>query len=111
RGTQAMRCAAIGAIWEPEPPPAGFTAFAWPDMETSSNRFALRVPYVLGLIAAEDLRTPLTGIHDLVNEAERKIRLDLERRASGRGGGGGSAALLPAGGGPTPPRITAAAPR
>jgi len=106
---QPMKFAAIEAMWETEPPPAGLTAFAWPDMETSSNRFALKVPYVLGLIAAEDRRTPIAGIHDLVNEAERKIRLDLERRASGRGGPYGYAALLPDGVRPSPERIAAAA--
>src|SRR5215510_1724535 len=106
---QPMKFAAIEAMWETEPPPAGFTVFAWPDMGTSSNRFALKVPYVLGLIAAEDLRTSLVGIHDLVNDAERKIRLDLQRRASGRGGPFGYAALLPDGVRPTPERIAAAA--
>lgn len=114
---QPMKFAAIEALWETEAPPASFNVVAWPDMTSSSNRFALRVPYLLGLIATGRLDVPIMGIRDLVGETERKIRVSLEQSAGGdeppsaieRARRHGYAALLPQGVLPSSERIAEAA--
>src|SRR6202000_3081318 len=48
---QKMKIAAIEAMWRPEPPPASFTIVGLPDQKAHETRYAIRVPWVLGLIA------------------------------------------------------------
>ncbi|XPE35385.1 cytochrome ubiquinol oxidase subunit I [Shigella flexneri] len=42
---------AIEAEWETQPAPAAFTLFGIPDQEEETNKFALQIPYALGIIA------------------------------------------------------------
>jgi cytochrome d ubiquinol oxidase subunit I len=74
---QKMTVAAIEAEWQTETPPASFTAFGIPDERAEVTRFAIRVPWVLGLIATRSLDEPVEGIKDLVAEAEQRIRNGL----------------------------------
>jgi len=74
---QKMKLAAIEAMWKSEPAPAGFTIFALPDTATHENRFEVKVPWALGLIATRSVDTPLPGIEELVTEAEGRIRNGL----------------------------------
>lgn len=71
---QKMKLAAIEAMWETEPAPAGFSVFGIPDVAAHKNNYEIKVPWVLGLIATRSLDTPLPGIKDLVNEAQTRIR-------------------------------------
>jgi len=71
---QKMKLAAMEAMWETEPAPAGFTVFGVPDLETQTNTYEIKIPWVLGLIATRTLDTPLPGIKDLVVRAEERIR-------------------------------------
>jgi cytochrome d ubiquinol oxidase subunit I len=71
---QKMKLAAIEAMWETEPAPAGFTVFGIPNLETHENTYELKVPWVLGLIATRTLDTPLPGIKDLVAQAQTRIK-------------------------------------
>ncbi len=66
---QRMKLAAIEAEWETHPAPAGFNVFAIPDMEARKNTYAVKVPYVLGLIATRSLSKEVPGIFDLVKGA------------------------------------------
>jgi cytochrome bd ubiquinol oxidase subunit I len=70
---QKMKLAAIEAMWETEPAPAGLTLFGIPNMETHKTDFAVTVPYVLGLISTRSLDKPVIGILDLVETAEARI--------------------------------------
>ena len=74
---QKMKLAAIEAMWETEPAPAPFTAFGLPDQETRTTKWAVHIPYVMGLIGTRSLDTEIPGINDLVKEAEVKIRSGL----------------------------------
>ena len=87
---QKMKLAAIEAMWQTEPAPAGFSVFAIPDTAAKVNRFEIEVPWVLGLIATRSFVQPIPGINDLVAQAEQKIkdgliaydaiqRLDMDR--------------------------------
>lgn len=71
---QKMKLAAIEAMWETEPAPAGFNAFAIPDQATQSNRYAIHIPYVMGLIGTRSLNTEMPGIKQLVQRAGERIR-------------------------------------
>ncbi len=70
---QKMKLASIEAVWETEEAPASFTLFGWPDKTNRKTHFAVKVPYVLGLIATRSLDTKVTGINDLIKEAQSEI--------------------------------------
>lgn len=71
---QKTKLAAIEAEWETQPPPAAFTLFAIPNQETMENRFAIQIPFALGLIATRSLDTPVIGLRDLMSQHEVRIR-------------------------------------
>lgn len=71
---QKMKVAAIEGQWETEPAPAPLTLIGWPDERLHTTQYALKVPYLLGLIATRSLHTPVYGIIDLVGEARQRIR-------------------------------------
>lgn len=71
---QKVKLAAIEAEWETHPAPAAFTAFGIPDSENMETHFAVRIPYVMGIIATRSLDEQVTGIIDLKAEHEVRIR-------------------------------------
>jgi len=71
---QKTKLAAIEAEWETEPPPAAFTLIGFPDNEAQETHGAVKVPYLLGLIATRSLDTPVTGLKDLILQHEQRIR-------------------------------------
>jgi cytochrome d ubiquinol oxidase subunit I len=71
---QKMKLAAIEAMWNTQPAPAGFTVFGIPDTQTKRNDFEIKVPWALGLIATRSLDRPIPGIDDLVKRAEERIK-------------------------------------
>ncbi|HEX6549051.1 MAG TPA: cytochrome ubiquinol oxidase subunit I [Gammaproteobacteria bacterium] len=75
---QKMKLAAIEAEWQTEPAPASFTVFGIPDTQQQTTHDAIRVPWMLGLIATRSLDTPVEGIDDLVLHAELRIRDGIE---------------------------------
>lgn len=75
---QKMKLAAMEGMWRTEPPPASFTVFGLPSPEDRETRYAIHIPWVLGLIATRSLSTEVPGILDLVEDAERRIRSGTE---------------------------------
>lgn len=71
---QKMKMAAIEAMWETEPAPASFTLLGIPDQEARETRYAIHIPYVMGLIGTRSLDTVIPGINELEREAELRIR-------------------------------------
>jgi cytochrome d ubiquinol oxidase subunit I len=71
---QKMKIAAIESMWETEAPPASFTIVGLPDPATQSTRYAVRIPWALGLIATRSADEPVPGIKSLVQSAEGRIR-------------------------------------
>ena len=69
-----MKIAAIEAMWETEPAPASFTVVGIPDMADAQTDYAIKIPWVLGLIATRSIDTQVPGINDLVAHAEQRIR-------------------------------------
>jgi cytochrome d ubiquinol oxidase subunit I len=71
---QKTKLAAIEAEWDTHAPPAPFTLFGIPNEETQTTDYAIRIPYVMGLIATRSVSEPVTGIKDLISEHEQRIR-------------------------------------
>jgi cytochrome bd-type quinol oxidase subunit 1 len=68
-----MKIAAIEADWHTEPPPASFTLFGFPDLAARRTRDAIRIPWVLGLIATRSIDRPVPGIENLVAQNKERI--------------------------------------
>jgi cytochrome d ubiquinol oxidase subunit I len=71
---QKMKIAAIEAMWDTEPAPASFTIFGIPDLKNRETHDAIKVPYMLGLIATRSFDTEVPGIKPLVTLNEDRIR-------------------------------------
>jgi len=71
---QKTKLAAIEAEWETHPAPAAFTLIGFPDEETMTTDYAIKIPYALGIIATRSLDTEVTGIKDLIVKHEARIR-------------------------------------
>lgn len=76
--TQKIKLAAIEAEWKTEPPPASFTAFGFPNQETEHTDFAIKIPYVLGLIATRSIDEEVTGLHELREHSADRIRSGMQ---------------------------------
>ena len=74
---QKMKLAAIEAMWDTEPAPAPFTAFGWPDVAERKTHFAVKIPWVMGLISTRSIDRTLPGINELVVDAQNRIRKGL----------------------------------
>jgi cytochrome d ubiquinol oxidase subunit I len=72
--TQKVKLAVIEAEWETQKPPASFMVFGIPDDRTETSRFAIYVPWALGLMATRSVDTPVLGIRELRRQAEQRIR-------------------------------------
>ncbi len=75
---QEMKLAAIEAEWETHPPPAAFTVIGIPNQETMETDYAIRIPWLAGLIATRSFTEELTGIKDLIIRSELRIRDGME---------------------------------
>ena len=75
---QKMKIAAIEAEWETEPPPASFTVFGLPDVAARKTFDAVKIPWLLGLIATRSIDQPVLGIEELVARARAHIVLGIE---------------------------------
>lgn len=86
---QKVKLAAIEAEWRTEPAPAAFTAFGIPNQTEERTDYAIKIPYLLGLIATRSLDEEVTGLIDIKNQNEVRIRsgmqsyADLQRLKSG----------------------------
>ena len=71
---QRVKLAAIEAEWETEEPPAAFTLFGFPDNEAQETHNAIKIPYLMGIIATRSLDEEVIGLKDLIKEHEERIR-------------------------------------
>lgn len=70
---QKMKLAAIEAEWHTEPAPAGITLIGLPNMKDQRTDYAVKVPYVLGLIGTRSLDGQVTGMSELILQAQERI--------------------------------------
>jgi cytochrome d ubiquinol oxidase subunit I len=69
-----VKLAAIEAEWETEAAPAGLTLVGIPNNDTERTDYAVKIPYVLGLIATRSTDKQVTGIKELKAQHEVRIR-------------------------------------
>jgi cytochrome d ubiquinol oxidase subunit I len=74
---QKMKIAAIESMWETEPAPASFTLVGIPNMEGKRTDYAVKIPWVLGLITTRSIDRQVPGINDLVKLAATRIKNGL----------------------------------
>ena len=78
---QKVKLAAVEAEWETQKPPASFTLFALPDQEEKTNRFEVKIPWMLGLIATRSLDEEVVGFDRIIPDNEKRIRRGMEAYA------------------------------
>ncbi|WP_323945605.1 cytochrome ubiquinol oxidase subunit I [Aeromonas hydrophila] len=71
---QQVKLAAIEAEWHTEPAPASFTLFGFPDQAAETTHAAVKIPYLMGIIATRSLDEQVTGLKDLKARHEARIR-------------------------------------
>jgi cytochrome d ubiquinol oxidase subunit I len=69
-----MKIAAMEAMWHTEPAPASLILFGIPNQKTQTVDYAIRIPYLLGLIATRSISEPLLGIDELIAVGKEQIR-------------------------------------
>ncbi len=75
---QKVKLAAIEAEWHTEPAPAAFTVFGFPNQDTMTTDYAIKIPYLMGIIATRSIDTPVIGLHEIMDEHELRIRNGIE---------------------------------
>lgn len=78
---QKTKLAAIEAEWETEPAPAAFTLFGLPNQAEQRTDYAVKIPYVMGIMATRSVDKQVTGIKDLVIEHQARIRNGMQAYA------------------------------
>ncbi|BCO31450.1 cytochrome bd-I ubiquinol oxidase subunit I [Thiohalobacter sp. COW1] len=78
---QKVKLAAIEAEWETHEPPASFTLIGFPDQEEMVTHGAIKIPWVMGLIATRSVNEEVTGIKDLMVQHEQRIRTGMQAYA------------------------------
>ncbi len=75
---QKMKMASIEAMWDTEIPPASFTLFGIPNQEKMITEYAIRIPYIMGIIGTRSLTKPIPGIKDLMVMAKGQIKSGIK---------------------------------
>lgn len=70
---QQMKIAAMEGMWHTESAPASLTLIGFPNQKNHTTVGAIKIPFLLGIIATRSFNTPLLGINDLVLETKEKI--------------------------------------
>ncbi|MBY0574122.1 MAG: cytochrome ubiquinol oxidase subunit I [Undibacterium sp.] len=70
-----IKLASIEAEWNTEAAPAAFTVIGLPNDQLERTDYAIKIPYLMGLIATRSLDTQVTGLKELkAQNRERIIR-------------------------------------
>ncbi|MDO9424592.1 MAG: cytochrome ubiquinol oxidase subunit I [Methylobacter sp.] len=71
---QKTKLAAIEAEWHTVEPPAAFTVVGIPDQEAMETHYAIKIPWVLGLIGTRSIDEPITGLSEILEKNRLRIR-------------------------------------
>lgn len=71
---QKMKIAAMEAMWHTQTAPASLTLIGIPDEVQMKTKYAVEIPYVLGLIVTRTLNEPVHGIVELIDQGKQAIR-------------------------------------
>ncbi len=70
---QQTKLAAMEAMWETEPAPAGLHLIAGINEAAQKNDWAVEIPYVMGLIGTRSISKQIPGIHEI--KARNRARI------------------------------------
>jgi len=70
---QQTKLAAMEAMWETEPAPAGFNLIAIPNEKEMKNDFAIEIPWLMGLIGTRSLDKQIPGIKEIKEKNRERI--------------------------------------
>ena len=76
---QQSKMAAMEAMWETEPAPAGLTLIGIPDPVNEVTHYEVKIPWVLGLIGTRSTDKTIPGIKEL--KAEAAVRIESGAKA------------------------------
>lgn len=72
---QQTKMAALEAMWETKPAPAGLTLVAGINEATQKNDWEIEIPWVMGLIGTRSISKEIPGIHEIkAKNRERIVR-------------------------------------
>ena len=71
---QQTKLAAMEAMWHTEPAPASFNLFAIPDDAKQQNDFAIKIPYLMGIIGTRSFTKKIPGIDEI--KAKNRTRIE-----------------------------------
>ena len=72
--TEPAKMAAIEGQWQTQKAPAAWYAIAFPDNKTESNHLAVKIPYLLSIIATHSLTGTVEGLKPIM--AKNKIKIE-----------------------------------
>ncbi len=70
---QQTKLAAMEAMWETEPAPAPFNLVAAPNEAAQKNDWAIRIPWVMGLIGTRSTTQVIPGIREIKDKNRARI--------------------------------------
>ena len=70
---QKVKLAAVEAEFETHPAPAGFTLFGIPNDEEERTDYAVKIPWVMGIIATRSFDEEVMGLKEIKEENREKI--------------------------------------
>ncbi|MEQ1529223.1 MAG: cytochrome ubiquinol oxidase subunit I [Methylococcales bacterium] len=71
---QKAKLAAIEAEWHTEEAPASFTAIGIPDQAAMVTHYAIKIPWVLGLIGTRSIDEPIIGLSEILDKNRIRVR-------------------------------------
>ena len=75
---QQTKMAAIEAMWETEPAPAGLNLIALPNEAEMKNDFELKLPWVMGLIGTRSVSKEIPGIIEIKEKNRERVISGIE---------------------------------
>jgi cytochrome d ubiquinol oxidase subunit I len=72
--TQKMKLAAIEAEWHTEEAPASFTVIGFPNQAEQRTDYAIKIPYLLGLIATRSVHEEVKGLKELREDSLVRVK-------------------------------------
>ncbi|MGR8999635.1 MAG: cytochrome ubiquinol oxidase subunit I, partial [Gammaproteobacteria bacterium] len=78
---QKTKLAAIEAEWHTVEPPAAFTAIGIPDQEAMKTHYAVKIPWILGLIGTRSIDEPITGLSEILAKNRLRVREGIKAYA------------------------------
>lgn len=79
---QQTKMAALEAMWETKPAPAGLTLVAGIDEATQKNDWEIEIPWVMGLIGTRSTTQQIPGIHDIKAKNRERIERGIHAVAA-----------------------------